>query len=115
MTEQNPNVPTVPADRTAVWPKGVIPRAAVGPWRALVHALEGAPPICETDPDAWWSSANSSEGLLVVEAAVYGCSRCSAREACLAYALAAGEAAGIWGGATPTERAAMRRGRGGAE
>lgn len=37
------------------------------------------------------------------------CARCAVRAACLAYALAAGEPPGIWGGTTSEERRAIRR------
>ena len=39
------------------------------------------------------------------------CARCPARDACLAYALDAGEAYGVWGGLTEDERRAMLRQR----
>lgn len=37
------------------------------------------------------------------------CSGCRVRQACLDYALDAGESFGIWGGLTPKERAALVR------
>ena len=37
------------------------------------------------------------------------CAGCPARDACLAYALDAGEAYGVWGGLTEDERRAMLR------
>ena len=40
--------------------------------------------------------------------AVDACSVCAARDACLAYALAADEAEGIWGGSLPAERRGLR-------
>jgi hypothetical protein len=41
--------------------------------------------------------------------AVAGCWRCPAREACLAYAVAADEREGVWGATLPEERRELRR------
>lgn len=68
---------------------------AVRAWVRLATALdEVGPAPCEADPEAWWVSSGSGR----VEDAVYGCSRCPVEELCRAYALAADERAGIWGG-----------------
>ena len=44
-----------------------------------------------------------------VQAAVAVCAACPVRNPCLAYALAAGEGRGVWGGLTVNERKALRR------
>lgn len=41
------------------------------------------------------------------ELALRCCRGCPARPECLAYALAAGEPAGVWGATTPAQRAEM--------
>jgi len=76
--------------------------AALGDWCSLLAALrERGPAPCETSPETWWSTAAT-----VVEAAVYGCRRCPVQVECLAYAVAAGERQGTWGGVTERERQA---------
>jgi WhiB family redox-sensing transcriptional regulator len=74
---------------------------------------------------SWWRQA-ACRGLdpamffpepgesLTTRAAQAVCDDCSVRAACLSYALDIGEARGIWGGATPNDRRALRRQRQGA-
>lgn len=84
----------------------LIPPAAVDAWRTLSEVLEvhGAPPCGSSGhPEAWWPDL-SPEGLELAETAVSACMSCPAIEECLAYALAADERFGIWGGRTEQER-----------
>jgi WhiB family redox-sensing transcriptional regulator len=55
----------------------------------------------------------SEAGVAVreVAAAKAICARCPVAADCLAWALGAGEPAGIWGGTTPEERRLSRRAR----
>lgn len=90
----------------AAW---LLPPEARNEWLTLAAVLaESGPVSCETsDPAAWWpdrKGLNSPETL----AAVSGCRRCPAQDACLAYAVAADEPEGIWGGTLPAERRAVR-------
>ncbi|NNM44593.1 WhiB family transcriptional regulator [Knoellia koreensis] len=48
-------------------------------------------------PEAWWSSSLEAEAVAV-------CRSCPVARECLAYALAAGERDGVWGGFTNAER-----------
>lgn len=77
------------------WPAWAVPRTAVHEWVALTDALIelGRPPACAEAPEVWWSKRSRD-----VEVAIEGCSRCPVVEACMAYAVAAGEREGVWGG-----------------
>ncbi|WP_082557042.1 WhiB family transcriptional regulator [Modestobacter sp. Leaf380] len=59
-------------------------------------------PCQQTDPDLWWPERRTPPQD--IELAVDGCLRCPAAGACLAYALAADERFGVWGGLTPEDR-----------
>jgi WhiB family redox-sensing transcriptional regulator len=59
------------------------------------------------DPELFFPIAATGPALAQVIAAKAVCFRCAVRAACLAYALATGQA-GIWGGTTQEERHAMR-------
>lgn len=87
----------------------VIPPAAAGPWLELAQALAAvdADPPCAAAPDRWFASGRGAGELL--EAAVHGCRGCPVVAACGAYAVAADEREGVWGGVTPAERDAERR------
>jgi WhiB family redox-sensing transcriptional regulator len=82
-----------------------IPEAARVEWQILAAALEdaGTVPCREGDPEAWWPDRKHLDAPST-RAAVQGCWRCPAREACGAYALAADEREGIWAGLLPDER-----------
>jgi len=60
------------------------------------------------DPELFFPVTAAGPALAQVLAAKAVCFRCAVRAACLSYALATGQA-GIWGGTTQEERAAMRR------
>ena len=68
----------------------LIPARAAPHWLALVAALKGRTPPCSTDPPAWFA--------LDPVPAIEACGFCPAAVECLAYATAAHEAAGVWGG-----------------
>ncbi len=63
------------------------------------------------DPELFFPVTAAGPALAQVLAAKAVCFRCAVRAACLSYALATGQA-GIWGGTTQEERAAMRRSSG---
>lgn len=87
------------------WPAWAVPAVAAGEWLALQLALVVAdrPPVCAEQPELWWSAAVDDQEL-----AVFGCSRCPVRSECAAYAGAASEPYGIWGGLKPRDRWATR-------
>lgn len=82
-----------------------IPPEALTEWLALAAVVDeiGAVPCRTSDPEAWWPRAAGGDGF-ATRMALDGCSVCGARAECLAYALAADEGEGIWGGALPEER-----------
>jgi WhiB family redox-sensing transcriptional regulator len=70
----------------------------------VLPSLPGA--LCKgKDPGPWFPAGS---GRFTAEAAKAVCAACPARVRCLEWALEAGEVEGVWGGATPTERAEMR-------
>lgn len=77
------------------WPAWAVPRAAVDEWVALTDALAelGRPPACAEAPKMWWSKRP-----IDVEYAIEACMACPVFEECRAYAVAAGEREGVWGG-----------------
>ncbi|MGX5656209.1 WhiB family transcriptional regulator [Geodermatophilus nigrescens] len=78
-------------------------------WHRLAAALSGGPVPCQRrNAMEWWPEGAQLRSTATAEA-IAACGRCPAREACLAYAVSAGEAAGIWGGTLPPERRALRR------
>ena len=67
--------------------------------------LDGA--VCKgQDPAPWFPRTGESPGTGKAL-----CSACPALASCLDWALAKGEQSGIWGGATPDERAEILRQR----
>lgn len=85
----------------ADFPTGTMLAAAAGEWSALQDAVAstlaaGAVLPCRTAPEVWWGMDHDQ--------AVAGCSVCPVVEVCRAYAVAAGERFGVWGGLTPAER-----------
>jgi hypothetical protein len=67
----------------------------------LNHMVEdGREPVCKQRPDQWSSDATAPAR----QDAAAACGFCPAQPACLAYALAQREPAGVWGGRdfTPT-------------
>jgi WhiB family redox-sensing transcriptional regulator len=86
------------------WPAWVVPAGAWAEWQVLsaaLTALEPLAPVCVDDPAAWWAPGTSRA---VQAEAVEWCRSCPVRAECLAYAAAAGEREGVWGGTTPGDR-----------
>jgi hypothetical protein len=77
------------------WPSWGVPAGAVSEWVALqlaLRELEGPTP-CQEDPEVWFSRDARD-----VEAAVDSCLDCPLFLVCGAYATAADEGHGVWGG-----------------
>lgn len=88
-----------------------MPAGASTEWLALAAVLDSSPDSeipCRADPAAWWPDRKGVHSVDTL-AAVSACHGCPARDACLAYALAADEREGVWGGLLPDERRAMVR------
>ena len=88
------------------WPAWQVPAHATGEWLQLVDALErlGDSPACADEPERWWSKTPAD-----VSWAQLGCTVCPVVSWCRAYALAAGEREGVWGGLSPLERRDLGR------
>ncbi len=102
---------TVTAGDASVIPlaAGADPAGALAEWRRLSVVLDDAGAVpCQTDTEAWWPDGKELDAPST-RAAVRACWTCPARAACLDYAVAAGERAGVWGGLLPDERREMRR------
>ena len=65
----------------------------------------------DEDPELFFPIGTDGPALAQAERAKSVCRQCRVIEQCLAWALAAGEDAGIWGGLTAEERRALRRRR----
>jgi hypothetical protein len=78
-----------------------IPAAAQDAWFELAAVLHvDGPAPCEVESDSWWPAQGESPDELARRI----CADCPARPECLAYALAADEREGVWGGLTPAQR-----------
>lgn len=62
------------------------------------------------DPELFYPVSAAGPALVQVDEAKTICATCPVTEDCLAWALRAGEPAGVWGGTTPEERRLLRRG-----
>jgi WhiB family transcriptional regulator, redox-sensing transcriptional regulator len=71
-------------------------------WRAASACLTA-------DPELFFPIAEGSAADSQVSSALLVCARCAVRQQCLDFAMATGEAHGIWGGTTPDERIRARR------
>lgn len=87
-----------------------IPPKGLTKWLTLAAVIEeaGSVPCRESDAEAWWPDKRTADAPST-RMAVQGCWRCPAREACLAYAVAANEREGVWGGTLPAERRQAQR------
>lgn len=71
-------------------------------WRAAGACLSA-------DPELFFPVAQGSFADRQIISALRVCAGCAVRQQCLDFALATGEAHGIWGGTTPDERIRARR------
>lgn len=74
-----------------------VPEHARSEWEQLMSSIR-VPTPCAANPDGWNSSAAEAE------IAARLCLDCPVMTACAAYARAAGEREGTWGGLTAAER-----------
>lgn len=95
-----------PPSRETGW---AVPPEALTEWLTLAEEVDrvGAVPCRTSDAEAWWPD-RSEVDRLPARMALDACGVCDARAACLAYAVAAQEPAGIWGGTTPADRSRLR-------
>jgi WhiB family transcriptional regulator, redox-sensing transcriptional regulator len=63
----------------------------------------------DADPELFFPIGNAGSALLQLDQAKQVCAPCAVRTACLEWALASGQQAGVWGGASEDERRALRR------
>lgn len=68
----------------------------------------GTGACAEVDPETFFPVAEDSAGAAPAKKV---CAGCTVREQCLAYALATGMGAGVWGGLTTVEREVLIRSR----
>jgi WhiB family redox-sensing transcriptional regulator len=71
-------------------------------WRSLAACMSA-------DPDLFFPIASAGPALSQAEEAKAVCAGCRVRRSCLEFALATGQAHGVWGGTTEEERQAMRK------
>jgi WhiB family transcriptional regulator, redox-sensing transcriptional regulator len=71
-------------------------------WRAAGACLSA-------DPELFFPIAQGSAADRQITTALRVCAGCAVRQQCLDFALATGEAHGIWGGTTADERIRARR------
>src|SRR5688500_15671063 len=63
----------------------------------------------DEDPELFFPIGNTGPGLLEIEVAKQVCRRCDVRDACLQWALEAGQDHGVWGGLSEDDRRALTR------
>lgn len=61
------------------------------------------------DPELFFPVGTTELAMEQVDDAKTVCRRCEVQDACLAWALDAGQQSGIWGGLTEDERRALKR------
>jgi WhiB family transcriptional regulator, redox-sensing transcriptional regulator len=71
-------------------------------WRAASACLSA-------DPELFFPIAEGAAADPETSTALRVCAGCAVRQQCLDFAMATGEAHGIWGGTTPDERIRARR------
>lgn len=89
---------------TVAWPSWEPPPSAVGEWLQLQAVLTVVEPPCRADPEAWFATRARPADAEVQAWAVASCAGCPALDPCRAYAVAAGERDGVWGGLSPSDR-----------
>jgi len=90
---------TKPPGRTSYSPQGVV---FFMDWRHQAACLT-------EDPELFFPVGNTGPALVQIAEAKKVCRRCNVREACLQWALDAGQDHGVWGGLSEDERRAMKR------
>lgn len=81
-----------------------VPASAVGEWEALQVALGGAArsvPCRTVDVELWWEEDGERRAAAL-------CQACPVLGECAAYAVAADERWGVWGGSSPSARKRAR-------
>lgn len=63
------------------------------------------------DPDLFFPIGTTGPAQAQTEQARAVCRRCPVREACLEWAMDTGQATGVWGGTSETERRSLKRRR----
>jgi len=65
---------------------------------------------CRTvDPDLFFPIGTTGAALVQIDAAKAVCRQCPSKGACLEFALATNQEAGVWGGTTEEERRKLRK------
>lgn len=94
------------------WPSWEVAARAVEEWAALQVGLLVArgrvPCRVSAEPEWWWASRATPAEAARQDQARVACSWCLVLRECAAYALAAREPEGVWGGMSPAERRARR-------
>lgn len=78
-------------------------KQAIGHWTGRAACRTSA-----VDPELFFPVSDSGPAVRQVTAAKRICMACPVLGNCLAWAVSAGEPAGIWGGTTPQERQVLR-------
>lgn len=63
----------------------------------------------QEDPELFFPTGNTGPWVHIIDEAKSVCRRCPSMDACLEWALEAGQDHGVWGGLTEDERRAMKR------
>ena len=63
----------------------------------------------DENPELFFPIGNTGPALLQIEEAKAVCRRCEVVETCLEWAMESGLTAGVWGGMSEDERAALKR------
>lgn len=81
----------------------MVSTAPAAEWRSLGACLTA-------DPDLFFPISSVGPGKAQIAQAKLICMTCRVQQQCLSYALETGQVDGVWGGASPEERKALRRG-----
>jgi WhiB family transcriptional regulator, redox-sensing transcriptional regulator len=65
----------------------------------------------DEDSELFFPTGTTGPAVAQIKAAKAVCVRCDVKSACLAWALASGQDAGIWGGMTEEQRRALKKPR----